>query len=503
VFGAQALMLGSGSFLQGVRGAIERERLNAEAAVTDAVDRLAATFDAMADAYLRDRAVDVRDVGRRVLAALGARGRRGLDVPEGAIVVARELLPSVSARLQLERVAGFVTERGSTFSHASILARSRGTPAVTAVEGAVHAIHGGDHLVVDGATGRVLVNPAPAVREEFARVDAGRRARRERLRRTAAEPALTRDGAAVALLANVGHRGDVDAALEAGAEGAGLVRTELAFATRDTLPTEDDLHAFALRVAERFHPRRVVLRLLDLGGDKAFPFLPLPPSRNPSLAPRGTRLLLRHRELLAAQLRAFLRAGAEHPIAILLPVVSGVPDLREVRRMLAAAQDAVEAAGGRFGRDVPLGAMLEVPSAVLVAPALARHVDFFSLGTNDLVQYVLAADREDDGVPSPYQPLHPAVLRMIRAAVVAARRARRPLTICGDMAGEPLHAEVLLGLGLRSFSVAPGALLGLKRALRGATLPEARALARAALAAECAEDVEAMVRARAEDPDDA
>jgi phosphotransferase system enzyme I (PtsI) len=423
-------------------------------------------------------------------------------VPEGAIVVARELLPSASARLQLERVAGFVTERGSTFSHASILARSRGTPAVTGVEGAVHAIRGGDHLVVDGATGRVLVNPAPAVREEFAQVDAGRRARRERLRRTVAEPALTRDGAAVALLANVAHRGDVDDALEVGAEGAGLVRTELAFATRDTPPTEDDLHAFALRVAERFHPRRVVLRLLDLGGDKAFPFLPLPPSRNPSLAPRGTRLLLRHRELLAAQLRALLRVGAAHPIAILLPVVSGVPDLREVRRLLAAARESVEAAGGRCG-DVPLGAMLEVPSAVLVAPALARHVDFFSLGTNDLVQYVLAADREDDGVPSPYQPLHPAVLRMIRAAVVAARRARRPLTICGDMAGEALHAEVLLGLGLRSFSVAPGALLGVKRALRRATLAEARALARAALAAECAEDVEAMVRARAGDPDDA
>jgi len=454
-------------------------------------------LDGVSDSYLRERAADVRDVGRRLLSTMVERQKAGrLEIPEGAIIVAQELLPSVTARLQLENARAFVTERGSRFSHSSILARSMGTPAVAGIPDASTQIKTGDRVVVDGVAGIVLVEPEPSVDREYQRLEAELRASKAELRDLVGVPSATGDGTAIPLLANINKFADTEAALRFGADGIGLYRTEFAFSVRPRLPSEDEQFEFLARAAERFHPRKVVFRLLDLGGDKVLPYLPLPPSRNPSLSQRGVRLLLERLDVLKPQLRAFLRVSADHPVSILLPVVSGVEDVRRVREVLRQVQRELTADGRTFDPAVPVGAMIEIPAAALMAQALAEEADFLSLGTNDLVQYVLAADREDESAAGSYQPLHPGVLRLIRLVADAADEAGRELTICGEMAGDPANTELLLGLGLRALSVAPGQLLEVKSAIRATQLDDAREVARQALALRSVPEVETLLSGR-------
>lgn len=497
VLGAQRLALGDPEFRDRILRLVEEARVNVESAVSEIIDGYTRSLDGVADAYLRERAADVRDVGRRVLAALVERQRPdGPEIPDGTIVVAEELLPSVTARLQLDRVRALVTERGHRFSHSAILARSLGTPAVAGVPGAGQRIRTGDRVVVDGVAGVVFVHPDATVEREYERVEAELRARDDELRPLAAAPSTTRDGTRIPLLANVSKFADTEAALLHGAEGIGLYRTEFAFSIRPRFPTEEEQYEFLARAAERFHPRRVVFRLLDLGGDKVLPYFPLPPARNPSLAERGIRLLLRHPDLLRTQLRAFLRVSADHPVAILIPVVAGVEEVRQAREVVRQVQAELAAAGRRFDPDVSIGAMIEVPSAALLAGALAREVEFLSLGTNDLVQYVLSADREDETVADYYQPTHPAVLRLLHLVAQESARAGRPLTLCGEMGGDPRFTELLVGLGISELSVAPGQMLQVKDVIRNMRLDEARALAGRALQLATVAEVEALLAER-------
>jgi phosphotransferase system enzyme I (PtsI) len=497
VFGAQLLVLQDPSLRDQVVRIVEEGHVNVEAALSEVIDEYTRRLDGVPDLYLRERAADVRDVGRRVLSALIERRRPdGPDIPDGAIVVAEELLPSVTARLQLDRVQAFVTERGNRFSHSAILARSLGTPSVAGVDEASTRIRTGDRLIVDGVAGLVFLNPEPSIEREYERVEAELRAHRDDLRAGLEEPSVTLDGTTVPLLANVSKFADTEVALRCNAEGIGLYRTEFAFSIRPRFPTEDEQYEFLARAAELFHPRKVVFRLLDLGGDKVLPYFPLPPSRNPSLAQRGIRLLLRHLDVLKPQLRAFLRVSARHPASILLPVVGGIEDVLEARRIVRQVQDELASEGKGFNRDVPLGAMIEIPSAALMARTLAREVDFLSLGTNDLVQYVLAADREDTTIAPYYQPLHPAVLSLIHSVAEAATSAGCDLTMCGEMAGDPLHTELLLGLGLRELSVAPGEMLEVKSAIRRVRVDDARSLARRALDLGTVAEIEALLNDR-------
>jgi phosphoenolpyruvate-protein kinase (PTS system EI component) len=286
----------------------------------------------------------------------------------------------------------------------------------------------------------------------------------------------------VPLLANASKVSDTEAAYLYRADGIGLYRTEFAFSIRSTFPTEEEQYQLWKRAAQRIHPRKIVLRLLDVGGDKQLPYFPAPQARNPSLAQRGIRLLLKNPGVLKGQLRALLRVSAEHLVSALIPVVGGIEEVRATRAILSQAMVELSAEGKAFNPRIPLGAMIEVPSAAVLTAVLAKEVDFFSLGTNDLVQYVLAADREDASVGDYYQPLHPAVLWVIRFVADAARTAGRPLSICGEMAGDPAYTELLLGLGLREFSVVPGEILEVKNAIRAATLADAETLATAALA---------------------
>jgi phosphotransferase system enzyme I (PtsI) len=498
ILGAQALAVADPGLRDRVLALVEEERVNVEAALSEVIDGFTRSLDGVADAYLRERAADVRDVGRRVLSALVERdGGRSQRIPEGAVVVADELLPSVTARLQLGSVRGFVTERGNRFSHSSILARSMGTPAVAGIAEAARVVRTGDRLIVDGLSGVVFVDPEPSVEREYDRLEQELAGARDALRELVDRPSVTRDGTAIPLLANVNKFADTESALLCKAEGIGLYRTEFQFSIRDRFPAEDEQYELLARAAERFHPRKVVLRLVDLGGDKVLPYFPLPPSRNPSLAQRGTRLLLAHLDVLKPQLRAFLRLSAEHPVSILLPVVGGIEEVRQAREVIRQVERELTAAGRPFDPATPLGAMVEIPSAALIARALAAEVDFFSLGTNDLVQYALAADREDESVARWYQPLHPGVLRLIDLAVEGARSAGRELTACGEMAGDPVNTALLLGLGVREVSVAPGELLEVKSAIRGTDLGEARELARSALELGSVSEIEALLARRA------
>ena len=497
IFGAQVLVLQDHGLRERTVRIVEEKHVNLEAALSEVVDEYTRRLDAVPDTYIRERAADVRDVARRVLSSLIERRRPdGPEIPDGAIVVAEELLPSVTARLQLDRVRAFVTERGNRFSHSAILARSLGTPSVTAVPGASTHIRTGDRLVVDGVAGIVLVNPDASVEREYERLEAELRAHKDDLRTALEEPSVTLDGTRVPLLANISKPADTESAFRCQADGIGLYRTEFAFSTRPRFPTEDEQYELLARAAGLFHPRKVVFRLLDLGGDKVLPYFPLPPSRNPSLSQRGIRLLLRHLDVLKPQLRAFLRVSAEHPVSILLPVVGGVEDVREARRIVRQVQQELAAEGKRFNGETPLGAMIEIPSAALITRTLAREVEFLSLGTNDLVQYVLAADREDATIAPYYQPLHPAVLRLLHSVAEAAASAGCELTMCGEMGGDPLYTELLLGLGLREFSVAPGEMLEVKDAIRHVRLRDADGLARSVLELGTVPEIEALVTRR-------
>jgi phosphoenolpyruvate-protein phosphotransferase (PTS system enzyme I) len=503
IFGAQRLILGGASLRDRVLRAVEEKRVNVEAAVSEVFEDYTRNLESAPDGYLQARAADIQDVRRRLLSALAmGAGGASPEIPDGAIVVSDELLPSVTARLELEHVRAFVTARGNKFSHSSILARSLGTPAVAGVPSALAQIKTGDRLIVDGVAGVVFVNPESSIEREYDRLAADLRSSKEQLRHLVDLSSVTLDGTTLPLLANVNKFSDTEAALLYNADGIGLYRTEFTFSIRSAFPTEDEQFEFLERAAERMHPRKLVFRLVDLGGDKILPYFPLPPSRNPSLAERGIRLLLRHVDVLKTQLRAFLRVSARHPVSILLPVVVGIEDVRQVREVVRQVQDELSAEGKRFNPAIPIGAMIEVPSAALMTRTLAKEVDFLSLGTNDLVQYVLAADREDETTAPYYQPLHPAVLRLIGSVVEGARSAGRDLAICGEMAGDPLHTALLLGLGLRELSVAPGQMLEVKDAIRRTRLDDARQLAGIALELGSAAEVEALLNEQRRAPSD-
>jgi len=497
VFAAQALVARDHVFLGQVISMVRDRRLNVEAALTEVVEKFTRTFDQIPDPYLRERAADVRDVGRRVLGALTTRDAFDpTEIPDGSILVVDELLPSTTALLDIGRVRAFVSDRGGKFSHTSILARSMRMPAVTSLPDVTLGIKTGDPVIVDGISGVVFLNPDETTRREFNRLEAELRGYRADLQKIVDLPAVTRDGTVVALLANASKLSDTEAACLYNAEGIGLYRTEFGFSVRKAFPTEEEQFEILERAAARIHPRKIVLRLLDIGGDKELSYMPLPASRNPSLGQRGVRLLLRHPDILMSQLRAFLRVSANHPVSILLPVVGGLDEVRAVRAAMARAMEELTSEGKSFNPAVAVGAMIEVPSAAVLARALTREVDFLSLGTNDLVQYVLAADRENETVADQYRPHHPAVLHLIHSVAAAALQANCPLTICGEMAGATEYTELLVGLGLRAFSVAPGEMLEVKSEIRKVTLAEATGLADEVLGLGSLAEVEAALERR-------
>ena len=478
IFDAQILLLRDPAFIKRVADRCSNQRLNIEAALADVTDEVSLAFADIKDPYFRERAADVRDVSRRVLELLLKRQSAELfDLPAGAIVVATELFPSTTARMNLQAVSGIVTERGGRTSHASILTRSMGIPGVVAVKKATHTINSGDELIVDGITGSVFINPKSTVVREYDRLQADFAAYQSSLKEIIDLPAVTCDGVNIRLCANIGKLADAEAAYLFKADGIGLYRTEFNFLVRDRFPSEKEQFEIYKSVAERMHPRQVIIRVLDLGSDKALPYFPFPRETNPSLGAQGTRLLLKYPDILKTQLRAILRLSSMHDVGVLFPMISSIEEIAAAKKILEKVKQSLQRRRVPFNPDIPIGVMIEVPSAAILADRLAREVDFFSIGTNDLVQYLLTADRTSQEMADYYEPLHPAVLHTIKCVVDHARAANKVLSVCGEMAGNAGYTELLLGLGVRGLSIAPGEILEIKRLIRSMKMSEAEELA--------------------------
>ena len=471
------------------------------AAVEAAARELAGTLAALPDELLAARAADVRDVGGRIARIVAGRSLVLPDRP--SIALAEDLPPSVTAEIPEGLLLGIALERGSATSHAAILARGLGIPAVVAVPGLLSGIGSEPEVVaIDGAAGRVLFDPTPAERSALEAAAAAHRRAAESAAALAGRPGETADGHHVPLLANIGRPEDADRALAAGAEGVGLFRTEFLFVGRSDAPSEDEQVTAYAAVLRAFGDRPVVIRLIDVGGDKPVPYLHLAPEANPFLGVRGVRLGWADRALLVRQVRAIARAGAAAGVApgtrphVMAPMVSTIEDVELLRSMVDEALAELDSRDLRRGiaraAGLTVGIMIEVPSAALMAAELGRRVDFFSIGSNDLTQYVMAMDRTHPGLAGVADALHPAVLRAIKATIEGAALSGIPVAVCGELAGDPGGALLLVGLGIAELSMDAGRIGDVRLALHGHTLGELQALAVEALTCETAAQVRAL-----------
>lgn len=467
---------------------------SAEAAVETVFARQVETFRAMTDPLFRERAADFADIGRRLLRALlGVEDVALETLATPAIIVARDLAPSDTARLNKQLVRGFCTAGGGPLSHTAILARNLGLPAVVGVGEALLAIPNLAEVIVDGTQGIVLAEPEADERDAYQRRAAAQARRRATAEAAAHRPAVTRDGRRVEVAANIGLPGEEAEALQAGAEGIGLLRTEFLFVGRATAPDEAEQFRAYQAILKTMGQRPVIARTLDIGGDKPAAYLSIPREDNPFLGWRAIRIGLARPEILKTQLRALLRAGHGGQIKIMFPMIATVEEMQAARALFEEARAELSARNEPFAEMVELGTMIEVPSAALLADQLAPHVDFFSIGSNDLTQYTLAADRGNAAVAGLFDSLHPAVLRLVEMVIRAAHTGGKWAGMCGEMAGEPLAIPILLGLGLDEFSMGSAAIPAAKALIRQVTLVEAQALAAQALAQPGAKAVRALV----------
>ena len=481
-------MLGPSRLVRGVQARVRERLVSAETAVMEETNAIAAAVAEMpvpeAQATSQRGAEEVREIGRRLVRNLTrAPFRSFADCVPGSILVAESLRPSDAALIDPTRIAGVATEEGGTDGHTAILLRALGVPSVLGAPGLLAAVQPGTVLVVDGAAGTLTVNPTVATLTASRRAVDGFARERHRLGRLRHLPAVTLDGEAVALHANMELPVELPMIAQAGATGIGLLRTEFLFMNRDTVPSEDEQAATYRSALNTMGGDPVTIRVLDWGGEKeiealtAAGLVPDGMDANPALGLRGIRLLLRQPALLEAQLAAILRAAASGPVRVLLPMVTNLAEFRAVRVAYAAVADRLRAAGTRVPDPLPpLGIMVETPAAALDADSLAAEVDFFAIGTNDLCMYTLAVDRAESDVADLYDPLHPAVLRLIQMVVEAAQRHRIPVSVCGEMAANPQMTPLLLGMGLRCFSTNASSVPRVKQAVRGTTIDDCQRL---------------------------
>jgi phosphoenolpyruvate-protein phosphotransferase (PTS system enzyme I) len=492
---AHRLMLSDVHLTERARHMIKDEQTAAEWAVRKALDQIQAVFERIEDPYFRDRKSDVALVGERLLRTLVGLGDSASteDAPKGSIAVAHELGPADAAQLGRAEAAGFCTEGGGRTSHTSIVARALGLPYVVGVEGLGHKVWSGMTVVVDGFRGEVILDPdAAALRRYDARAEV-HRARAHRLAAIRDVRAQTTDGTTVHLAANIEMLEEIPIAVDLGAEMVGLFRTEFLYLERNELPSEDEQLEHAIAALKSAMGRPITFRTLDLGGDKLPPSVRIPVGPNPAMGLRSIRFSLRRLDVFRTQLRALYRASAFGPMQILFPLISGVAELRAAKQACEEVRHELDREGVARAPHVPLGVMIETPSAALIADLLAAECDFLSIGTNDLIQYTLASDREDEHVGYLYHPLHPAILRALRQTVVGAARMGKPVAMCGDMAGDPILAWVLMGLGLRNLSMAPRQIPVVKSIVRSTQLADAERLLAQALTMSTETEIEELV----------
>lgn len=464
-----------------VDGTVKRIKdglLNAEGALKETIAAISAKFDSIEDEYLRDRKHDIEQVGERILRNLIGRRQESLaDIDEEAVIIAHDLAPTDTLMMRKDRILGFATDVGSRTSHTAIVARSLGIPAAVGLERITDDVKTGDVVIIDGIHGVVVVEPEEETFLEYLKKQQRYKYFEQELIKLKNLPAVTLDGTQVLLQGNIELPDEVGSVAEHGGTGIGLYRTEFLFMNRPTFPTEDEHYAAYKKVAELAAPNEVVIRTLDVGGDKIAAATGFEREPNPALGLRAIRFSLKRRDIFKTQLRGILRASVHGNIKILYPMISGLSELYEVKKVLEEVKGDLRAEGRPFKENIEVGIMIEIPSAALMADVLAQEVDFFSVGTNDLIQYTLAIDRSNEHVAYMYEPLDPAVLRLLANVSDAARKANISLAMCGEMAGDPLNAAILLGLGYTRLSMNVASIPWVKKVIRSIKMADAVELA--------------------------
>ena len=484
------------------RGFIERlhERIDgghsAPYALKKVIGSYLEAFSNMEDAYLRERAADMEDIGRRLLANLVGQEPEGLHLHHAGILVAKRLLPSDMAILDHELIRGMVIESNEANSHSVIMAKALGIPALIGVKGAVSLIEPDAELILDANAGCIYLNPSDSVLDEYFRLEHDRVQEKERLDRLRDIPAATRDKQRIMLRANIGLVSDINIALRNGAEGVGLYRTEFPYMARSSFPDREDQYQLYRRVIEDFNGEPVTIRTLDIGGDKALPYFTPPKEDNPFMGWRSVRVSLDNREIFQTQIEAILMAATHGPIRLLFPMISNIEEIRSCKEIVTEAMQNLRRLKIPFDDNVPIGAMIEVPAAVRLAPHLANEVDFFSLGTNDLVQYLLAADRGNALVQRYYDPLHPAVLLSLNSLATVAKEHGTDLCLCGEMATDPVCLFALVGIGIRQFSISAPYIPRLKEFISLLDTSEAETVAQEVLAMADGKSIRALLQTK-------
>jgi phosphoenolpyruvate-protein phosphotransferase (PTS system enzyme I) len=501
IFDAHLLMLEDRMLVDEVVRLIREQKSNAEHAFHEVSERYIAVLAGVEDEYLRERSADMRDLTGRVLDNL-LEVKNEFDLrhlAEPCILVSHDLSPSTTAQLDKKFVLGFATDIGGQTSHTAIMARSLGIPAVVGLKTASDELESGDYALLDGYNGVIIVKPTDQTLFEYGQLAKIKASLEEKLREIKTQPAVTLDGKLIQLSANIEDQQDVEAVIANGAEGVGLFRTEFLFINRDSLPTEEEQYKVYRQVAAALKPNPVVIRTLDLGGDKFASHLQLAKEVNPFLGWRAIRFCLAQPDLFRAQLRAILRASAESNVKLMYPMISGLDELNQANALVEKGKDELRAEKIPFDEKIEIGAMIEIPSAALIADTLARHAKFFSIGSNDLIQYTLAADRTNEKVSHLYEPTHPAIIRLIKMTVDAAHQHGIWASVCGEIAGDPALAPLLIGLGVDKLSAAATVVPQVKYIIRKLKLSEAQALAEFALQCESPSEIYARCRKLARD----
>ncbi len=497
IFDGHILFLDDPELIQPIEEKIKNESASAPQALTEVTQNFITIFESMDNEYMKERAADIRDVAKRVLAhILGVELPNPSIIDESVIIVAHDLTPSDTAQLNKQYVQGFVTNIGGRTSHSAIMSRSLEIPAVVGTKSISESVQQGDMVIVDGLTGDVIVNPSDDEIKAYQHKRESFFADREALKQLRDEPSKTLDGHEVELAANIGTPNDLEGVHNNGAEGIGLYRTEFLYMGRDNMPTEDEQFEAYKKVLESMEGKRVVVRTLDIGGDKELPYLNLPEEMNPFLGYRAIRLCLDQPEIFRPQLRALLRASAYGKLNIMFPMVATIQEFRDAKALLLEEKENLKQEGVEVSDDIELGIMVEIPATAALADVFAKEVDFFSIGTNDLIQYTMAADRMSERVSYLYQPYNPSILRLIKQVIDASHQEGKWTGMCGEMAGDETAIPLLIGLGLDEFSMSATSILKARRQIKDLSRTEMVQLADRALNCATVDEVVDLVKAK-------
>lgn len=490
IFEAHSMILEDPELITQVDNKIKNEKVNAEAAVKDVIDSFIAIFEAIDDEYMRERAADIRDVGTRVLKNLmGIEIVNLANLSEEVILVVHDLTPSDTATMNKEKVLGFVTNIGGRTSHTAIMARSLEVPAIVGLKDITHQVKNGDIIAFDGDEGIGYINPSQELLKEFQEKKEKYEDIRRQLTLLKEKPSITIDGRRVEIAGNIGTPKDADGVLENGGEGIGLYRTEFLYMNRSNMPTEEEQFEAYKEVLEKMEGKPVIIRTLDIGGDKELPYLDLPKEMNPFLGYRAIRICLDQTEIFKVQLRALLRASVYGNLKIMYPMISSVEEVRAANKILDEVKGELDVANISYSKSLEIGIMIEIPAAAVIGDLLIKEVDFFSIGTNDLIQYTTAVDRMNEKISYLYEPFHPAILRMIKMVIEHAHNGGKWAGMCGEMAGNPKLVPILLGLGLDEFSMSASSILPARKVINELCYKDMKNIAEKVLTLSTAEEV--------------